>query len=70
VEMGLSLLATTSMPLKYWDEALLATTYLINSTPSKLLHYDTPLHTLLDAKPDYSISEYLGVCMLAKSLSL
>jgi hypothetical protein len=25
------------MPLKYWDEAFLAATYLINSTPTKLL---------------------------------
>jgi IS30 family transposase len=52
--MGLSLLATVSMPLKYWDEAFLAVTYLINSTPSKLLHYDTPIHTLLGVTPDYS----------------
>jgi hypothetical protein len=37
VEMGLSLLATTSMPLKYWDETFLAPTYLINHTPTKLL---------------------------------
>jgi histone deacetylase 1/2 len=29
VEVGLSLLAHSSMPLKYWDEAFLAATYLI-----------------------------------------
>jgi IS30 family transposase len=44
--MGLSLLAIDSMPLKYWDEAFLAATYLINHAPRKLLAYDTPLHTL------------------------
>jgi hypothetical protein len=54
IEMGLSLLATASMPLKYWDEVFLAVTYLINRTPIKLLQYDTPLHTLLGAKHDYS----------------
>jgi hypothetical protein len=42
------------MPLKYWDEVFLTVTYLINRTPTKLLHYDTPLHTLLGATPDYS----------------
>jgi hypothetical protein len=54
VEMGLALLAHVSMPLKYWDEAFLAATYLINRTPTRLLSYDTPLHTLLGASQDYS----------------
>jgi IS30 family transposase len=52
--MGLSLLASASMPLEYWDEAFLTVTYLINRTPTKLLNYDTPIHTLLGATPDYS----------------
>jgi histone deacetylase 1/2 len=30
VEVGLSLLAQASMPLKFWDEAFLTATYLIN----------------------------------------
>jgi hypothetical protein len=60
VEIGLSLLATASMPLKYWDEAFLAATYLINRTPTKLLHFDTPLHTLLGASPDYSSFRVFG----------
>jgi hypothetical protein len=54
VEMDLALLAHASMPLKYWDEAFLAATYLINRTPTKLLSRDTPLHHLLGATPDYS----------------
>jgi hypothetical protein len=43
--MDLSLLATASMPLKYWDEPFLTVTYLINRIPTKLLNYDTPLYT-------------------------
>jgi hypothetical protein len=58
--MGLALLSHTSMPLKYWDEAFLAMTYLINRTPTKLLAYDTPLHKLLDATPDYSSFRVFG----------
>jgi hypothetical protein len=39
VEVGLSLLARAFMPLKFWDEAFLAATYLINCTPSKVIDY-------------------------------
>jgi hypothetical protein len=60
VEMGLSLLATAFMSLKYWDEVFLDATYLINRTPTKLLQFDTPLHTLLGAKPDYSSFRVFG----------
>jgi hypothetical protein len=60
IEMGLVLLAHASMPLKYWDEAFLTTVYLINHTPSKLLSYDTPLHKLLGATPDYSSFHTFG----------
>jgi hypothetical protein len=48
------------MPLKYWDEAFLAASYLINRTPTKLLAYDTPLHKLLGAIPDYSNFRVFG----------
>ena len=36
VEVGLALLANASMPLKYWDEAFLTATFLINLLPSKV----------------------------------
>jgi hypothetical protein len=52
--MGLALLATASMPLKYWDQAFLTATHLINWTPSKRIAYDTPLHRLVGVTPDYS----------------
>jgi hypothetical protein len=52
--MGLALLAHASMLLKYWDEAFLATTFLINHTPTKLLSYDTPLYKLIGVSPDYT----------------
>jgi hypothetical protein len=58
--MGLVLLAHASMPLKYWDEAFLTVVYLINRTPIKLLSYDTPLHRLLGATPDYSNFRVFG----------
>jgi hypothetical protein len=54
VDVGLTLLAHASMPMKYWDEAFLAATYLINRTPTKILSHDTPLHKLLGANLNYS----------------
>lgn len=43
VEVGLALLANASMPLKYWDQAFLTATYLINILPSKVIGYETPV---------------------------
>jgi hypothetical protein len=60
VEMGLSLLANASIPLKFWDQAFLTATHLINRTPTKLLDYDTSLHRLLGATPDYSNLRVFG----------
>jgi hypothetical protein len=60
VEMSLALLSTASMSLKYWDEAFLTSTYLINRTPTKLLNFDTPIHCLLNATPDYSSLRTFG----------
>jgi hypothetical protein len=54
VEVGLSLLARASMPLKFWDEAFTTTAYLINRLPSHVINFDTPLHRLYDTTPDYS----------------
>jgi histone deacetylase 1/2 len=60
VEVGLSLLAHASMPLKFWDEAFIAATYLINLTPSKIIQYSTPLATLFNEQPDYSSLRVFG----------
>jgi histone deacetylase 1/2 len=54
VKVGLSLLAHASMPLKYWDEAFIAATYLINRTPSRIQNFDTPLNCLYHEKLDYN----------------
>jgi hypothetical protein len=53
VEVGLSLLAHASMPLKFWDEAFMAATFLINRLPSKVIENQTPFERLLKQKPEY-----------------
>ncbi|WVZ90565.1 hypothetical protein U9M48_036856 [Paspalum notatum var. saurae] len=60
VEVGLSLLAHASMPLKFWDEAFIAATYLINRVPSKVINFSTPLECLFNQKPDYSLLRVFG----------
>jgi histone deacetylase 1/2 len=60
VEVGLSLLAQASMPLKFWDEAFLTTTYLINRTPNRVLNFSTPLQKLEGGNPNYSFLRVFG----------
>ena len=60
VDVGLALLANASMPLKFWDEAFLTETYLINLLPSKVIDYHTPMELLLKEKPDYSSLRVFG----------
>jgi histone deacetylase 1/2 len=69
VEVGLALLANTSMPLNFWDEAFLTTTRLINLLPSKVVNYKTPTELLLNETPDYSSLRVFG-CACWPNLTL
>jgi hypothetical protein len=54
------LLAHAYMPLKYWDDAFLAATYLINRLPTKVLQFSSPLECLFQEKPYYSVLHTFG----------
>jgi histone deacetylase 1/2 len=60
VETGLALLAHSSLPLRFWDEAFLTACYLINRMPTPVLNQDTPVHRLLKIQPDYSFLRVFG----------
>lgn len=60
VETGLALLAHASVPLKFWDEAFLTATYLVNHLPSLVIDNATPLECLFKTKPNYSIIKVFG----------
>jgi len=60
VEVGLSLLSQASMPLKFWDQAFLTATYLINILPSRVLENKTPVELLLKEKPQYTSLRVFG----------
>jgi histone deacetylase 1/2 len=54
VDVGLALLANASMPVKFWDEAFLTATYLINILPGKVINFQMPTELLLKETPDYT----------------
>jgi len=60
VEVGLSLLAHSSMPLKFWDYAFLTAVFLINRLPSKVIDNNTPYFRLLGQQPDYNTLRSFG----------
>jgi histone deacetylase 1/2 len=60
VEVGLALLANTSMPLNYWDDAFITTTFLINLLPTKVLNLESPTEKLLHVKPNYESLRVFG----------
>jgi histone deacetylase 1/2 len=60
VEVGLSILAHASMPLKYWDEAFLTAVFLINRLPSQVIDGATPLERLTGKQTDYSFLRTFG----------
>lgn len=48
------------MPQKYWDEAFLTATFLINRLPTPVLSQKTPFEMLFHVKPDYSMLKVFG----------
>lgn len=60
VEVGLSLLAQSGLPYKFWDDAFVTATYLINRIPNKNIKFLSPLEMLLKQKPSYSHLKAFG----------
>ena len=60
VETGLSLLASASMPLKFWDEAFLTTYFLINRLLPQSLKHKSPFEILFHTTPDYNFLKVFG----------
>lgn len=60
VETGLTLLAQSTLPLKFWDHAFVTYAYLINRLPSLTLDNHSPYSKLLNKPPDYSTLRVFG----------
>lgn len=60
VDVGLSLLAHSCVPTHFWDDAFVLAVHIINHTPSKLLHYKTPIELLTHTKHDLLFLKVFG----------
>jgi histone deacetylase 1/2 len=60
VEVGLAFLANAFMPLKFWDEAFITATFLINLLPTKVLDFEIPTERLLHITPNYDALRTFG----------
>lgn len=61
MNMGLTLLAQASMPLKFWDEAFATSVYLINRLPTPVLQSVSPWRNCLVSNQIILHYEYLGI---------
>lgn len=59
-EMGLTLLANSFMPSRYWDTAFETAVFLINRLPTEVLKGASPIGKLLGIKPDYIALKVFG----------
>jgi hypothetical protein len=60
IDTTLALLAASSLPKKFWDEACLTSCYLINRLPTLLLKNLSPFEKLFSQVPDYKFLKVFG----------
>lgn len=67
IEMTLTLLSNSGVPLRFWFHAFACVVFLINRLPSPSLNNQSPFAILFSSSPYYS---HLRVCMLSFSSPL
>ncbi|CAA7040242.1 unnamed protein product [Microthlaspi erraticum] len=60
VELGLSMLFHSQVPLHHWVEAFAAAVFVSNMLPSSVLDNQSPHECLLKTKPDYTMLRVFG----------
>lgn len=60
VDTGLTMLAHSFMPIKYWDCAFETAIYLINRLPTKTLHLEIPFTKIFHTKPKFDFLRTFG----------
>lgn len=61
IEMGLTILAHASIPIKVWDHSFTTAVFLINRLPtSALSNFDSPYMALHNKQPDYTLLKVFG----------
>lgn len=64
-----ALLFQSNIPLVYWTDCVLTTVFLINRTPSPLLHNKTPYELLMKKVPSYSMLRCFGCLCYVSTLA-
>ncbi|KAL0409667.1 UNVERIFIED_CONTAM: Retrovirus-related Pol polyprotein from transposon TNT 1-94 [Sesamum radiatum] len=64
-----ALLLQASLPIQFWDDAILTATYLINRTPTKILGWKTPYEKLYGKVPQYNHLRTFGSLCYATDTS-
>ena len=60
VDLGLTLLAKASMPLKFWWDAFVSPVYLLNRLLTQVLQHKSPFELLFHQHPDYHFLKTFG----------
>ena len=65
--MAHALLIQVGLPKQFWGDAILTFAYLINRTPTPLLHGQTPYEKLFQQIPNYSHLKVFGCLCFAST---
>jgi len=60
VELGLTLLAQSSLPSKHWGDSFVTSVYLINRLPPPVLKNESPFSKLFGKPPNYTVLRSFG----------
>jgi len=60
VEIGLTLLSQSSLPLKFWDHAFHTAVYLINRLPTSVVPHSVPYSLIFHKDPNYHFLRVFG----------